>query len=79
MYYEKYTEPIFDRSGRGVGPTQEDRAGCRAAHTTTTGLIDINMETSESRLLSLFKKLDSRSFRRNSVEISSRNEGERFR
>lgn len=35
MYYEKYTEPIFDRFGRSVGPTQEDRTGCRVPHTDT--------------------------------------------
>lgn len=54
MYYEKYTEPIFGRAGRGVGPTQEDRAPAVAlpapTRLPTAGLIDINMETSEPGL-----------------------------
>lgn len=35
MYYEKYTEPISDRSERSVRPTQEGRIGCRVAGVAT--------------------------------------------
>lgn len=65
MYYEKYTEPIFDRSGRSVEPTQEETEPAvalpiRTRCFTITGFIDITMETSKSRLFfSIFKTTDS--------------------